>query len=1020
MYTRKLRGLLFILLMAIGPQLHAQYYNLAFRNLASINGLSQSEVICVFEDNQGFLWVGTGYGLTRYDGLEFRNYVFRSGDSTSIGGHFITDIGQDSKGHIWVGVWNSGISRLNPFTGKFENLSPKRNNNSIISGKVSAILVDARDRVWAATSEGLSVLDPVARKFQNRYREPGTGKPLSLNCVVKDLNDLVWIGGSGIIMAGKNPDNLVRIKTNIPVGEVNSFQFDGSNNGWMATDKGLFSFRQAGPDSIVMVRPSFFPDVVNVDDVEFDGNGNLWIGTRTRGLAIYFPKTGFFDRLREDYSSSRGLLSNRITDLYFDQSGGMWVSGENGLQSFHDEAQKFNIYPGLSYISDQVRGSTIYGLAVEDNLILLATSGGVIAYNRTTSSYLPVEHRHETFSETIRFRSIQKQGPDTWWVCSDKGLFEIKRNKGGFVLQRPTSIKDADILYRSLRNYLRDGNIYWFGFTHDGLVRYDAGTGRKDWYRHDDNNTLSLPNEVVNKISFDRDGNVMVGTDDGMCVLYKGARDFEAHTFGKGPGSNLTNRYVYDMYDDGKRIWIGTFGGGVNILDKRTRAVKAITKADGLCDNAIYTMVPEGDSILWLGTNRGLARLDMRTMAVSNFEKNDGMPSEEFNMLSGCRNANGEIFMGTVAGLISFDPAKLTRNLLLPAVYLARVRKNGIYLDDSTTAAINRDCSIVTRYSEDVFLQFSPMTYYGENETELEYRIQGSDEKWLAGEAGGLLPLVRFEPGTYTIDIRIKNYPGSMPSEIWTLTFTVLPPFWSTLGFRITAGLLALLIMYAMVRAYINRRLERQRAEFRKQQAVEQERARISAELHDDIGGGLTAIRLLSEMSLEHDHNPQTNRYLEKISRSSNDLIQKMNEIVWALNINNDSLQSLIAYTRQYAVSYLDDLEIRCRFITPENIPDIPVNGKNRRSIFLLVKESLNNVAKHADASEVSIDVRIAKSLHITIVDNGVGIEPESVGKGNGLVNMRRRVQNLKGEMEILNGKGTTVVFDIPVKSLTS
>ena len=150
------------------------------------------------------------------------------------------------------------------------------------------------------------------------------------------------------------------------------------------------------------------------------------------------------------------------------------------------------------------------------------------------------------------------------------------------------------------------------------------------------------------------------------------------------------------------------------------------------------------------------------------------------------------------------------------------------------------------------------------------------------------------------------------------------------------------------VRGYTRIRLERQKSQFLRQQAVEQERSRISAELHDDIGGGLTAIRLLSEMNLEKNGDDSTRKYLEKISSSSNELIQKMNEIVWAMNINNDNLQSLISYTRQYAVSYLDDLDIKCEVEITENIPDIIVTGNNRRSVFLLVKEALNNIAKHS------------------------------------------------------------------------
>jgi signal transduction histidine kinase len=262
------------------------------------------------------------------------------------------------------------------------------------------------------------------------------------------------------------------------------------------------------------------------------------------------------------------------------------------------------------------------------------------------------------------------------------------------------------------------------------------------------------------------------------------------------------------------------------------------------------------------------------------------------------------------------------------------------------------------------------------------------------------------------------NDNGLRNSSVMALKLEVLPPCWKTLWFRLVAGAMFLLIMYFAIMSYINRRLERQRVEFMKQQAVEQERSRISAELHDDIGGGLTAIRLLSEMSLEHSRNSDSSKYLERISSSSNDIIQKMNEIVWALNNNNDNLQSLIAYTRQYTVGYLDDLNIDYHFNTPDQIPDIAVLGTNRRSVFLLVKEALNNIAKHANANSVDVDISIDDELHIKIHDNGVGFHESMIVPGNGLGNMRKRIQSLKGEMVILNGMGTTIKFDIPIKNL--
>ena len=1020
MLIHRLRTTLLLFFLLAFSAASGQYYNLGFRNYSSVNGLSQSEVQCVYKDRTGFLWIGTGYGLTLFDGRDFTTYYHRVNDPQSLGGNLISDITEDKKGKLWFSIYNSGISRMDPLTKKFTNYQPSDNKNSILSGKVNTILVDGSDRIWVGCAEGLSVYDQGNNTFYNIIFPDGNNEKLPVNCIEKDRMGNIWMGSNDKIYYSRNDHRNIReVKKNLDLTGINSFQFDAGNRGWVATDEGLFSFVISGIDSVTLEKASFFPNKVAVKDIEFDGHGNLWIGNRTSGLGIYFPSTGFLDILKEDFTSSRGLLSNRLIDLYFDNNGGMWVGGENGLQSFHEAAQRFNIYSGLSYLSDRIRGSTIYGITVEGNLIILATSGGVIAYDRVLSKYLPIVDQHELKNMPVRYRNVQRESANTWWVTTDHGLFELVRSGESFVLRRPPSIPDPDLRRLSLRNYLKDSNTYWFGTTGEGLIRYDVKSKEKKWYRPEEENKQTLGNDGVNKIGFDRDKNVFVCHDNGLSILYKGAEYFENY-YADGQSKSLSNRYVYDIYDDGKKIWIGTFGGGINVMDKKTKEISYLTTQDGLCDDAIYTITAENDSVLWLGTNKGLAKLNTITRVFRNFEKNDGMPSEEFNMLSAHRSQRGEIFMGTVAGLISFYPSTLTKNVLLPGVYLTRIRKNGTYLGDSASAVINRDQKIAAKFGEDMFLEFSPMTFYGVSKPELMYKIREQGEEWLKGETGGLLPLVKFEPGVYTIDIRMKNYSGSESSPVWTMLFTVLPPFWKTIGFRILSFLFVLMILYQVVRQIIKRRLERQRAEFLKQQAVEQERSRISAELHDDIGGGLTAIRLLSEMSLEHDTSHPASKYLEKISASSNELIQKMNEIVWALNINNDNLQSLIAYTRQYAVSYLDDLNIGCHFETPENIPDVTVNGKNRRSIFLLVKESLNNIAKHAHATKVDIHVGVDNALHINISDNGRGIVQEHINKGNGLNNMRKRIQSMRGNMEILNGVGTTVIFNIPLKNLNA
>jgi len=207
--------------------------------------------------------------------------------------------------------------------------------------------------------------------------------------------------------------------------------------------------------------------------------------------------------------------------------------------------------------------------------------------------------------------------------------------------------------------------------------------------------------------------------------------------------------------------------------------------------------------------------------------------------------------------------------------------------------------------------------------------------------------------------------------------------------------------------------------ELEKQKAIELERLRISSELHDDLGGGLSSISLISEMTKTAPGN-EISKQLNKISESSKDLVQKMNEIVWALNNNNDNLQSLLAYIRQYAVKYLDDVDIQCAVYMPENIPAISIAGNERRSIFLVVKECINNIIKHSRATQVSIQINLAENIFIKIKDNGIGfICNENDVHHFGLQNLKQRTTQLNGNIEWKQNNGTAVYIQIPLRTLS-
>jgi len=271
--------------------------------------------------------------------------------------------------------------------------------------------------------------------------------------------------------------------------------------------------------------------------------------------------------------------------------------------------------------------------------------------------------------------------------------------------------------------------------------------------------------------------------------------------------------------------------------------------------------------------------------------------------------------------------------------------------------------------------------------------------------------------GEYEIDIRYINEKGEFVEGIIGLNLEILPFWYQTWWFRMLVAVVTLSIMIFIIRLIYISRLRKQRTILEKQLAVQFERQRISSEMHDDIGAGLSGIKLLAEMTKGKVKNTAASGEVEKIYESVGDISAKMREVIWSLNTENDHLSSLISYIQRQVRLWLENYPCQLSIIIPEKIPDLEISGESRRNIFLIVKEAIHNIIKHSGANKVNINIACDEQLIISVSDNGKGIHiDENMNTGNGLKNMKHRVQQLNGKLFIENHEGFTLTFEIPFK----
>jgi signal transduction histidine kinase len=305
------------------------------------------------------------------------------------------------------------------------------------------------------------------------------------------------------------------------------------------------------------------------------------------------------------------------------------------------------------------------------------------------------------------------------------------------------------------------------------------------------------------------------------------------------------------------------------------------------------------------------------------------------------------------------------------------------------------------------------------NKPRFSYKIRGFQNEFLSVEYENKIELNALKNGEYEIDIRYLNEKGDFVEDVVGINLEILPFWYQTWWFRILVVIVALSILILIARLIYSSRLRKQRALLEKQLAVQFERQRISAEMHDDIGAGLSGIRLLTEMTKGKVKDTAASSEVEKIYESVGDISAKMKEVIWSLNTENDQLSSLISYIQRQARSWLENYPCLLNITIPEKIPDVEIDGESRRNIFLTVKEAVHNIIKHSGADKVTINIACDEQLIITVSDNGKGMHvDENSNIGNGLKNMKQRIHQLNGKILIKNHEGFTLKFEIPYKQV--
>lgn len=729
-----------------------------------------------------------------------------------------------------------------------------------------------------------------------------------------------------------------------------------------------------------------------------DRQGVLWIGTRSHGLY----------RIVDGQTFPVAISHADIGALQEDADGNIWV-GTNGGGLVRLKIKTFWLYDKASGLSDDFSHSVAED---RDGVIWLANRDGGVARIRN-GVVDPISKRANW--RTFSAKSVFPATDGGIWITTGLGVYRTNPDNPERVTRIPAMSE-----IRSVRvTFVARNGDYWLALDPDKLVRWRHGEAT--YFGADE----GFDGREIRAIAEDDSGTIWIGAADGKLFRSR-ETGFERVLLPPGEDYGLLQALLFEA--DGTLL-VGTTRRGVLFLPREGRAKsRLLTTKQGLPNGDVTNILRDDADRYWFASRGGIFSIQgtqVREFAEGKINrvhtvvigKDYGLPQLSGlgrTQPSAWKARDGVLWFATRKGVIRVDPA-LTPDTSGPApATLVEITCDGVpqLVDDELKI------QSTVRKTE---IRFSVLSLSVPEQTVLRYRLEGFDNDWITPRQSRVATYPRLTPGTYTLFIQVSDGAETWMDQPRLLTIRVTPPWWQSWWAQL-AYLLALILGVAvLVRFWSYRRLRRRLEQSEQEQALERERTRIARNIHDDLGASLTRISLITQ-SAQHK-NPSLAAEFEEIFESVRTSTRSMDEIVWAVNPQWDDAENLVSYLGNYAQKFLSAAGIRRHLNLPAALPAIKLPSQARHNLFLCCKEALNNVVKYANAKEVTLTITVdTSSLRIEITDDGRGFTgsnrtppTDRIASGNGLQNMRDRMAEMAGTLEISERAtgGTLIAFAV-------
>ncbi len=1014
----------------------AQSPKLRFSHIASEQGISNSTIECIYQDNLGFLWFGTRDGLNRYDGNEILVYRNDPPDSNSLSDNYIRCIYEDHQHQLWVGTTN-GLNLLNREKNNFTRFKHRDSDQASLSlNLVTSLAEDKNNHLWVGTfGGGLDLFDQKEQAFKHCPLPDNR-----VNALLVDHAGNVWIAtqtGLGLFNPKDHQFTLFRnerAQTNPSGNSITCLQEERSGDLWLGTeDDGVFLFDPAQKTFTRFAHSDKNPGSLGnnmIKSLLVDKKGRLWAGCINGGLNLFDPSKNSFFNYQNEPGNSSSLSQRTVSALWEDHQGNLWIgTHRGGVNVFSQAMEKFNLFrqesasSGLSY--NDVRAFC------EDNggNIWIGTDGGGLnLFSRNKHDFQ--HYRYDPFNEkslgSDAVLDVMQDREGRLWVSTWGGGLNLLDKTTGHFIRYQNNPKDSgsissNFVQKTFEDY--EGNI-WVATYYGGLNLFNPKKGIFTRVT-DPSGKTSLSGKNIVSILEDMDGHIWLGTDDGGLNCYDETARHFTHYFNNE--EKMPDLRV--LFSDSKnRIWVGQ--KGLYLLDAAHNHFRIYTDKAGLSSEFIKGITEDGQGNLWISTSNGLTRFNPETNVFKKFNTADGLQGPEYEANACLKTRDGEMYFGGINGFNTFYPGNIKTNLFIPPVYITgfqifnqkiNLRDPGSPLKKDIT--LTREIALSYRQSSFSF-NFAALNFTIPENNEYAYKLEGLDKDWNFVGKEKKSSYTNLDPGEYTFHVKASNNDGLWNEEGAAIKIIISPPFWKTAWFTLLLLAAALAALYFIYR--FKTRLKLKELEEKKREEIHQVQLQFFTNISHEFRTPLSLITGPLEKLMKENSRPSVQRHYVTMHRNAQRLLSLINELMDFGKLESGALKLLVmkgnmnSFLNEIADEFREwaeqkDIDFHLNFggsAYPSVLSESPEDGTvlvhsnketwfDRQVLEKIVLNLLHNSFKYTKTGgRISLEIlpslsafkpsygnelilknefRGSDYIYIRVADNGIGISKESI-----------------------------------------